>query len=327
MTSNNPKLSSTIRTLFQALPEGGVRVPPENDRLTVPELLLPPKPRVLGFYFGSAETDSFIGSEHLDPNLVKLYRSRNAVLEYVSSRDIEMQKALRNSRDYRHGAQDPMSEEEECVAQYDWQLHHSPTCNLLHEIDLTYMRNKEGEERNRLIAHGYWRDVWLPRIPFGRMVMKTIRWTHDFSERNFDRHRRDAVAMERLTSSPNVMDIYGFCGNSGMFEFADGGDIEDSLWNDNDLKWSSKENLMVSYQLVSGLTDVHEYGEHDIAAIAHADITTSQFVYVREQEQFKLNDFNRCRFMAWNPKTKQQCGFYVGNNPGTVSCVAVSCNE
>ena len=98
MTSNNPKLSSTIRTLFQALPEGGVRVPPENDRLTVPELLLPPKPRVLGFYFGSAETDSFIGSEHLDPNLVKLYRSRNAVVEYVSSRDIEMQKAF-ESRD------------------------------------------------------------------------------------------------------------------------------------------------------------------------------------------------------------------------------------
>jgi hypothetical protein len=318
--SYNQREFPLIRTLFQTLPEGGIKFPSHEDRFRVPETFLPAKPRVVGYYFATATTDkgSFLGSEPLDPNLIKLYRSRNAVLEYVSSRDIDAQKALKNSKDYWHGAQDPMSEEEECEAQYDWQLHSFPTCNLLHEIDMTYMSNQKGDERNRLIAHGYWRDVWLPSA-FGKMVLKTIRWAHDFTERNFDRHRRDAVAMERLSSSPNVMDIYGYCGNSGMFEFADGGDIEDSLWNDKGLKWSSQENLMVAYQVVSGLADVHEYGAHDIAAIAHADITTSQFVYVREEQTFKLNDFNRCRFMAWNPKTKKQCGFYVGNNPGLVS--------
>jgi hypothetical protein len=50
--------------------------------------------------------------------------------------------------------------------------------------------------------------------------------------RNLDRHLRDAVAMEQLTSSPWVMGVYGFCGNSGIFEFADGGSLEDSIFAD-----------------------------------------------------------------------------------------------
>jgi hypothetical protein len=33
-------------------------------------------------------------------------------------------------------------------------------------------------------------------------------------------HRRDAVAMERLTYSPYVMDIYGYCGHSALTELA-----------------------------------------------------------------------------------------------------------
>jgi hypothetical protein len=36
--------------------------------------------------------------------------------------------------------------------------------------------------------------------------------------------------MEHLTKSNFVVDIYGFCGNSGLFEYADGGDIKDALF-------------------------------------------------------------------------------------------------
>jgi hypothetical protein len=39
--------------------------------------------------------------------------------------------------------------------------------------------------------------------------------------------------MERLTKSPFVLDIYGFCGNSGLFEFGSGGDISEAIWPDN----------------------------------------------------------------------------------------------
>jgi hypothetical protein len=36
-------------------------------------------------------------------------------------------------------------------------------------------------------------------------------------------------AMERLTSSPYVLDIYSFCGGTGIFEFASGGDIDNAI--------------------------------------------------------------------------------------------------
>jgi hypothetical protein len=36
--------------------------------------------------------------------------------------------------------------------------------------------------------------------------------------------------MEHLTKSNFVVDIYGYCGNSGLFEYADGGDIKDALF-------------------------------------------------------------------------------------------------
>ena len=64
-------------------------------------------------------------------------------------------------------------------------------------------------------------------------------------------------------------------------------------------------------------------GEPDTRpALAHADITTSQYVYVKKQGIFKLNDFNRCRFIRWNEKKQDVCPFHVGNNPGTVSIVS-----
>jgi hypothetical protein len=51
-----------------------------------------------------------------------------------------------------------------------------------------------------------------------KIVLKTLRFEHEFDLRNWDRHRRDAIAMERLTSSRFVLDIYTSCGNSGPTE-------------------------------------------------------------------------------------------------------------
>jgi len=62
------------------------------------------------------------------------------------------------------------------------------------------------------------------------MALKTMRYEHEFEERNFDRHRRDALASERLSSSASVIDIFSFCGNTGVYEFISGGDINDAIW-------------------------------------------------------------------------------------------------
>ena len=47
-----------------------------------------------------------------------------------------------------------------------------------------------------------------------------------------------------------------------------------------------------------------------------ADITPTQFILI--DGKYKVNDFNRCRFMRVNSSDNSSCGFEVGMNPGKV---------
>ena len=134
--------------------------------------------------------------------------------------------------------------------------------------------------------------------------------------------------MERLTGSTYIMDIYGFCGNSGFFEFADGGSLEDVIWQKHVKDaWTSSEKVIVAQQVASGIAEMHNFVQEGRPSMAHTDITTSQFVYVSEGGIYKLNDFNRCRFLSWNEEKNETCGYYVGNNPGLVSATLVRNEE
>lgn len=145
-------------------------------------------------------------------------------------------KHLADTRSYENGRADQFVTRT-CKAQYDWQLHSFPTCNLLHEREMESLmvRPERKKEPLEMVAHGYWRDVWiLPSSNFdGKHVLKTIRYEHDYEERNYDRHRRDALAMERLSGHPYILNLYAFCGNSGVSEYASGGDIANALWPRN----------------------------------------------------------------------------------------------
>ena len=115
----------------------------------------------------------------------------------------------------------------------------------------------EGEEIVRHLSNGYWRDVWLLSKASGSFdddsaprgydsnnetsssssryveeitVLKTLRYEHDFTDRNYERHRKDALASERLSRSPNVVDIFAYCSDSAVFEYGKGGDIDSRLW-------------------------------------------------------------------------------------------------
>lgn len=148
-------------------------------------------------------------------------------------------------------------EDERCHLRYSWQKSMYPTCNIVHEFDgTTPSSSSSGWQRRhgpdsrlqklyRLAGHGFWRDVWIVNYNNNKNnnnndtndnrvgekgVFKTMRWLHDFTPRNFDRMRRDGLAMERLTASPFIIGIYSFCGTSSMSEFGEGGDISDALW-------------------------------------------------------------------------------------------------
>lgn len=160
---------------------------------------------------------------------------------------------LLDSKDYGKSLVEPL-EIDDCVAQYEWQISMRVDCNSIHEIDLANpMVPTMGEKGEAYrVGGGYWRDVWA--IPNGarreQQIFKTIRYTHEITPRNLDRHRRDAVAMERLVSSPHVVDIYGFCGNTGIFEFASGGDLAAAMFpkKKEDQQSKSSRNRLTKIQ-------------------------------------------------------------------------------
>jgi serine/threonine protein kinase len=261
--------------------------------------------------------------DKLDMNM-DYYPSKRTI--YVSPEELKAQEHLWDGGYYRRNRVEQF-ETDTCKAMYDWQLKSFPTCNTLYEFDLTNLRAKSTKDMQvRLLNNGYWRDVWMVREgeTQEKRVLKTIRYEHQYVERNYDRHRRDAVAMERLTSSPHVVNIYGFCGNSGLFEFAGGGDISNAIWpkHEDEPVLTRLEKLEIATQAAMGLAALHNFNKEGQASIAHTDITPGQYVFV--DGIFKLNDFNRARFIRWDPVKKEPCTYHVGNNPGTVSC---SCEQ
>jgi len=130
-----------------------------------------------------------------------------------------------------------------CKLDPEWQTPDSNSkllsCQLLHELDLSdalstqYSSSTITGKRRSLspsahLGSGLWRDVWKIRDPtsFGDekthyyVVLKTMKPEHDVIDRNLERHRREAATMSRLTSSPYVADLYAYCGNSILTEFA-----------------------------------------------------------------------------------------------------------
>jgi len=137
----------------------------------------------------------------------------NGVEEQLQIRD--------NSKDYLRYKPDPLTEG--CEPQYEWQTKSFPNCNDVHQMDiLTRVRtlNPAEEGEGILLARGGYRDVWMmehnDQITDDSEVvaMKTLLYEHPWTERNMDRHRRDALATDRLTGSPYALNLYVHIDNS-----------------------------------------------------------------------------------------------------------------
>ena len=152
-----------------------------------------------------------------------------------------------------------------------------------------------------------------------QVILKTLRIERDFAEEFFELHRRDAIAMERLTQSPHVLDIYGYCGQSTLNEFASHGTLRSML------KYRShkKKRLNLAYEIAKGVSDIHsiDYADFTVptdgsdvslktsnATMVHYDLNWNNVAIV-DGRYPKLNDFNVAMFLAWDPTKKATCGF------------------
>ena len=200
----------------------------------------------------------------------------------------------------------------ECVPMQDWQTTFHPSCNGVHEIGLADLGEDNGDNAILFGTKGYWRNAWKVDLIGGRneirdkdtVVLKTLKIRHRFEEAHFEHDRIDAVAMERLTASPHVINVFGFCGHSVVSEYADGkrlGELADKS------RKKPLERLKIARDIAAGLADVHGIDGDGNATFVHLDINPANVVSVGGT--LKLNDFNIGIARRWNTTSNTPCGF------------------
>ena len=171
----------------------------------------------------SASSDS-----HSEDGSFRLPRHRRSV---SSIGDKKAYKRIRSSKEYREVNDPAIDDREDCQPQHEWQKTSYPVCNSIHEFDWTSPNMENGKRRYKVLTHGFYRAVWsMYDDTMTKVVFKPMLMHHKFVFSNFDRMRRDALAMDRLKGAKYILDIFGFCGTSGFFEYADGGDLEHTIW-------------------------------------------------------------------------------------------------
>jgi serine/threonine protein kinase len=163
----------------------------------------------------------------------------------------------------------------------------------------------------------------------------TCFYSVDFKQGDFEYVRMDAMVADRLTSSPRIYDIYGFCGMAIMSEFFPYGDYEDvavpgsgylltekeQIYQEtHELKSynsiTSTDKLRISLQMAEALADLH--GD-PMGIIVHQDVQLSQYLLSADGQTVKLNDFNRAEFMLWDENKGKYCKYGEGHGAGNVS--------
>jgi len=294
------------------------RVKPE--RLFVPrgisnlkDLGYPVRPRTVGYYFASESV--FIGHQTLPVDIRRQSINR---FVYTPEGSMYQQRKLKDEHFYSRGMADPM-EEGDCIRQYDWQVTSYPTCNSFHEIDLSDLGKRPWRSRNTVSAvrGGFRRDTWIveeynynPRIQ-NKLTMEVLNLQTLFIDRDYDRHRRDSLVMDRMTQSKFVPNIYGYCGMSTLSEYPDGGLLHEMFHHK---RVDTNTTLRVALDVARGVASLHNLETEGIAAVAHTDISSDAF----EQfgDRFKLRGFGRCRFIKWDKRENKACNFEISNNGG-----------
>lgn len=204
------------------------------------------------------------------------------------------------------------NDDDGCVPVADWQSKSFPNCNVVHEMDFN---QAVGDERSTstvdLLGTGWFRSTWKWSVEGDIPVaLKTLRFDREFYDEYYDLHRRDAVAMERLTSSHFVMNIYGYCGQTALNEIADFqfDTLEkfDKFLRGKDSKELNYMKLQLASSVAVGVAHVHEIDARP--SMVHYDINPRNIAVVAGGKP-KMNDFNAAEFLRYNPKTNQTCGF------------------
>jgi serine/threonine protein kinase len=113
----------------------------------------------------------------------------------------------------------------------------------------------------------------------------------------------DAQVMERLSSSPFVMDIYGYCGTTVSIETMDD-DLHSTVEEIVETSYlTDGDKLQLAIAMASGLADLHGY---EGGVIYSSDLKLEHWL-VSPNGEVKLSDFNLADYLSWNATESSHC--------------------
>ena len=212
---------------------------------------------------------------------------------------------------YTPNGQDLLWDNDRCEAMYPWQLGSFQNCNKFHELDMTHLK---------VINSGGSRTAFelKEQLDDGmeyKFVYKSMKYRREVDFYQVDEQRKDALIMERASSSNFIPDIHGYCQNGVIMDFMPEGNMHEYIKAARIAKKKGKDGLSpvdrlrIAIHIASSVRDLHGTGDDkEIPAFYHNDICCHQYLF--QNGIFKLNDFNYARpmtFMKNNATEKALC--------------------
>lgn len=150
-------------------------------------------------------------------------------------------------------------------------------------------------------------------------VLKTvqIQWIEDYGRTR--EMEKEAIVLDQLSSSPRIVDIYGFCGQSSMVEIMPFEVIDEVHSDKSESKirdmfekapsefpvnnLSTLQVLDIAITMAESLADVHGFAG---GVIVHGDVHPEQWLR-NSGGKIKLNDFNNGFIMDWSYNKNAYC--------------------
>ena len=227
--------------------------------------------------------------------------------------------------------------QQHCLPKASWQIQSNPNCNTIHEVnfvgasaDVPVVKSPP-EDSLLVLGEGWFRTTWrldriLPRTPSTAsdieekkthqesVVLKTLRIAREYLSEYYELHRRDAVAMERLTASPFVVNVFGYCGQSAINELADfpfpgvqNLETFNRRMRGKESAYTNAIKLRMAASIALGVADIHAGGSTDPddmnVYMTHYDLNPRNIALFSGGRP-KINDFNIAEFLQYDPATK-----------------------
>ncbi|KAL3789348.1 hypothetical protein HJC23_006502 [Cyclotella cryptica] len=218
-----------------------------------------------------------------------------------------------NERYQRHRSED----DGECISMHSWQESSFPSCNLIHEMDFFSKYRPGGDVTH--VTHGGFNELYRYKdryinstgsIASISLAVKILKYEKDYTAHKFGVVRQDAVTLERLSKSPYIYNLYGYCGFALVVPFVTGGNLNDKLydWRHGDIEISSRERLQYAVDMARGLRDLHDIDGDGVPSATHGDLKEHQYLF-GEDGRLQLGDFNKGQFLSKSSTTGKPCTY------------------